>query len=105
MARHSILLIVVLVVLFVWASDRTTTPRVMTGTVAEWQPGKSISVENEQSDRGGLKMTLRDTTYEGDRDAIRRGARVTVWYAMVGERHPVAAKIRVLSEQRLTGPH
>lgn len=51
-----------------------------------------------------MRLALRETTaYEGqgshhalDPAAIKPGVRVRVWYRGVGERHPVADKVRVL---------
>lgn len=45
------------------------------------------------------RITLGETTvYEGDRDAIKLGVRVTVRYRIAGERRPVADTVRVFPE-------
>ena len=72
--------------------------RVITGTVIEWHVAELISVANEQTDPGGVRIALRQTVYERDPRAIKPGIRVTVWYRSVGERRPVADKVRVLPD-------
>jgi len=72
--------------------------RVITGTVIEWQVAELISVANQQTDPGGVRIALRKTVYECDPRAIKPGIRVTVWYRSVGERRPVADKVRVLND-------
>src|SRR5262245_20211029 len=71
--------------------------RTITGTVTEWRPGISISIGNEQTDPR-VEFTLRDTVYEGSTEDLRVGARVTVWYRSVGERHSVVDRVRVISD-------
>lgn len=71
--------------------------RMVTGTVTEWRPGEYLRVSNDGIDPH-FRITLRDTVYEGSRDRIRAGVRVTVWYRSVGERLPVADRVRVLTE-------
>jgi hypothetical protein len=39
---------------------------------------------------------LRNPVYEGDRDDIGSGVRVTVWYRNLGERNLVGDRVRVL---------
>jgi hypothetical protein len=85
------------VVLSLLADRGAATQRVITGTVIEWQVAESISVANEQTDAGGVRLALRETVYEGDAGAIKPGVRVTIWYRSVGERRPVADKVRVLA--------
>jgi hypothetical protein len=94
-------LIVVLVVFVVlWLVDgRGSAVHEVTGNVVEWRAGQSISVVNDQTDPGGVRIDVRATDYDGDRGAIRTGARVTVWYRHVGERSPVALTVRVLDPQ------
>jgi len=70
--------------------------RVIAGTVTEWQVDAFISVACEQTDPAGIRIVLRKTIYEGDPWTVKPGARVTVWYRSVGERRPVADKVRVL---------
>jgi len=72
--------------------------RVITGTVIEWQVAELISVANQQTDPGGVRIALRKTVYECDPRAIKPGIRVTVWYRSVGERRSVADKVRVLND-------
>jgi hypothetical protein len=78
---------------------RGNSMRVITGDVVEWQAGQMISVVNDQTDPGGVRIEARVTEHSGDRDRIKTGVRVTVWYRLVGERYPVATKVRVLDEQ------
>jgi hypothetical protein len=72
---------------------------VVTGTVTEWGAGESIKVVNESTDPQ-FRIRLRDTVYEGDASSIAPGDRATVWYRSVGERLPVAVRVRVLSGVR-----
>jgi hypothetical protein len=91
-------LIVAFVVLSV-LSDSGTTQRVITGTVTELQATEWVSVPNEATDPVGFPIALRETTaYEGTPAAIKRGVRVTVSYRGVGERRPMADKVRVLPD-------
>ena len=69
--------------------------RIVSGIVTEWRAREYIAVANEQTDPC-FKIGLRDTVYEGDTYIIKRGVRVTVWYRYVGERLPVAERVRVL---------
>lgn len=74
------------------------TKMVATGTVVEFKAGESISVINVGMDLHPI--ALRETTaYEGNPAAIKRGARVTVWYRLMDERPPVADKVRVLPDE------
>ena len=98
-------LVVAFVVLSVLIDSGASAQVVVTGTVAEFQAGKWISVVNEQTDPSGFPIALRDTTvYEGRQHsaivpaAIRPGVRVTVWYRSVAERRVVADKVRVLTD-------
>ena len=87
------LLVVAFVVLSMLADRSASTQRVATGTVAEVHAGDWMLV----TDPGmRLPVAFREKTiYEGDPAAIRPGARVTVWYRGVGERRPVAYKVRL----------
>jgi len=99
MRRHSaafIALLIALAVLSLFNDSGTSKVRAITGDVVEWQGGQWISVANEQTDPGGVRINLRAADYDGDRDAIRAGARVTVWYRTVEERYPVAVRMQVL---------
>jgi hypothetical protein len=91
-------LVLGLVALSVWMSTGTT-KRVATGTVVAYRAGESISVVADGIDPHPI--ALRDTTaYEGDRATIKTGARVTIWCRYVGERRPIADKVRVLASTR-----
>lgn len=76
--------------------------QVVSGVVTSVQPREWIAVANESTDPAGFQIVVRgDTQYEGlERErpfeGITRGIRVTVWYRTVGERRPVATKVRVL---------
>jgi hypothetical protein len=78
---------------------------VVTGTVLQFQQSEWISVIRHESDPEGLQIALRNTTvFEDrerdaalDREFIKPGVRVTVWYRFVGERRPVADKVRLLA--------
>ena len=85
-----------------WLFDsRMSAVHVVMGDVVEWQAGELISVANEQTDQRGVRIDVRSSDYDGDRRAIRIGARVTVWYRHVGEGYPVAATVRVLDPRTL----
>jgi hypothetical protein len=91
-----------LVVAFVALSELVDSARaarhVITGTVTEWHGDKLIRVANEQTVPRGIEITLRDTVCDGDPAEITPGVRVTVWYRSVGERRPIADKVRVLHD-------
>jgi hypothetical protein len=91
-------LFVAFMVLSLLADKGAAEQRVITGTIIEWQVAELISVANEQADAGGVRLALRETVYEGDAGAMKPGVRVTVWYRSVGERRPVADKVRVLAD-------
>jgi invasion protein IalB len=91
------LLVVAFVVLSVLADRSASTQRVTTGTVAEMH-GDWMLVTNTGS---RVPVAFREkTVYEGDSAAIKPGVRVTVWYRGMGERRPVASKVRVLDERK-----
>jgi hypothetical protein len=90
--------LVVVIVLWLFDNSRGRTVNVVTGNVVEWQAGQLISVVNDQTDPGGVRIDVRATDYDGDRRAIRTGARVTVWYRHVEQRYPEAVTVRVLDQ-------
>jgi len=90
------LLAVAIVVASILVGDGAASLRVVTGTVAHLQSGESISVVNEQTDPAGVPIALRRGTIYENREALRVGARVTVEFRSVGERRPVADRVRVL---------
>ncbi len=90
-------LLVSLVVAVVVLADRGAAPQLtLTGTVVEIQSGEWLSVRNDQTDETGTRIALRETTAYHPA-ALRPGVRVTVWYKSIGERRPVADKVRVLT--------
>jgi hypothetical protein len=110
--RLSLALLVAFAVLFLAENRSTSGVLVITGDVVEWDPDRSITVANEQTDPRGIRIDVRGvarglkpalydgrdavTDHDGDRDAIRSGARVSVWYQSIGEHFPVAVKVLVL---------
>jgi hypothetical protein len=94
---------VAVALLSVLADSGASKQFVVTGTVAGFQPGMWLLVSNEQV--LSLQVALRETTtYEVqdpygalDSAGIAPGVRVRVWYRLVGERHPVADKVRVVA--------
>lgn len=98
-------LVVAFAVLSMLLDNGAASQRVVTGTVAKFQAREWMSVVNETTDPTGLQIALRNTTVYEDREhddtpnleTIEPGVRVTVWYRSVGERRPVADKVRVLS--------
>jgi len=85
-------LVVAFVVLSMLA-DRTATQQVADGTVAAVYSGDWMLVTSP-----GMRLPVAlhsKTVYEGDPAAIKPGTRVTVWYRGVGERRPVADRVRV----------
>lgn len=92
-----VLAIALVVTVSVWLSSRDRTGlHQFTGSVVDWQEGRSISVARPM-DPVAFQFTLRDTIYDGDPRAIRQGARVTVWYKSVGEQYWLASRVHVLS--------
>jgi hypothetical protein len=93
-------------VLSMLTANGAASQRVLTGTVTQFRPGHTISVMNASTDPCGVQIALRNTAFYDDRgnDArlslatIDTGARVTVWYRSVGERRPIADKVRVLAD-------
>jgi len=94
--RLSLAWLVAFAVLFLAENRSTSGVLVITGDVVDWDPGRSITVANEQTDSRGVRIDVRAADDDGDRDAIRSGARVSVWYQSVGEHFPVAVKVLVL---------
>jgi hypothetical protein len=92
----AIVVLAVFVALPLLDASRASTVRDLTGTVVGSQAGQWISVANEQTDAGGVRIVLPDRAYDGNRGSIKTGARVAVSYRLVGERYPVAVKLRVL---------
>jgi hypothetical protein len=79
--------------------DNGRAPRLeLTGVVTEWRPGELIAVANDQTGPRGVSVVLRDASYHGDPAAIWPGVRVTVHYRSVGERRPVADRVRILED-------
>jgi hypothetical protein len=95
MLRTSAMLLVAFVVISSLADRGANRERVITGTVVEWRADQSIKVVNQASDPRGFQIALRNTIYDGDPAAIRPGVRVTVWFKLVGERAPLAARVQV----------
>lgn len=95
MPRLAIVGFIALVALWSFADSGASRLGVITGTVTEWQAGRSMTVANDQTDPGGVRIALRDTRYDGDPGAVRPGVRVTVSYRFVGERWPVAERVRI----------
>jgi hypothetical protein len=82
-----------------WGVLDGTTHGVVTGTVTEFHPGEWLAVANGATATTGFRITLRESTaYEGSAAAIKPGARVTIWYRNIGERHLVSDRVRVLRE-------
>lgn len=88
------------VTLSMLADTSTHGQQVMTGIVIVWDVDELI-VANGQTDPGGVRIALRDGVYERSPRAIEPGTRVTVWYRNVGERRPVADKVRADGKLRL----
>jgi hypothetical protein len=97
--QRFIALLVALMVLSLFGNTGTGAVRVITGDVVEWHAGQSISVVNDSTDPWGVRFDLRGVDYDGDRGALKRGARVSVSYRYVGERYPVALQVQVLDPQ------
>jgi hypothetical protein len=94
--RYALVLVVAFVALSALADRGAGSQRVATGTVAEVHAGAWMLVANEGM---SLPVALGETTaYEGNPATIKPGIRVTVWYRSVGERRPVADKVRVLRD-------
>jgi hypothetical protein len=80
-------------------ADRHAPQHMVSGTIRESDAGEWLSVATHTTDRKGVPIALRETTvYEGSPAAIKPGARVTIWYRIVGERRFVADRVRVLPD-------
>jgi hypothetical protein len=74
----------------------SSTGQELTGVVVDYRPGESITVANEQTGARGISMVLRDTVFDGlTPAAVKPGLGVAARYRMVGERRPVADRVRV----------
>lgn len=94
--RLSLAILVAFAVFVLFAERGGITVQVLTGNVVDWQPGRSIAVANEQTDPGGVRITLRGADHDEGPGRLNSGTRVSVWYRLVGESYPVAVKLRVL---------
>jgi hypothetical protein len=90
------LVVLLAAALVILASRREAPQQTIEGTVLALDGRASLTVVNEQTDPSGLVLTLRGTRYE--REALQPGVRVKVWYRGIGERRPVASRVRVLAE-------
>ena len=89
--------LVITFVVFSVLAQRRAAPSTVTGTIAEFEAGQWLSLASEGSGRG-FRIALREgTDYEGSSAAIKSGVRVSVSYRSVGERRPVATKVRLLN--------
>jgi hypothetical protein len=88
-------LVVIVALLALVAYMRTAPVYVIEGTVRTYLGPEQLSVVNEQTDPDGARFVLRETRYEGQGPVVA-GARVRVWYRMVGEALPVADRVLVL---------
>lgn len=70
-------------------------PHAISGTVRDWQPGEFISVTRGPYDPVGITFSLRNAVYDDEPRSIRIGSRVTVWYNVVGERRPLASRVKL----------
>jgi hypothetical protein len=100
--RTMMAFVAALVVALVVASaltDRGSVQRALTGTVGEHVAGEWISVANKTTDPRGVQIALRKTTaFESDPALFKPGIRVTVWYRSVGERRPLADRVRLVGD-------
>lgn len=86
-------LIVALIVVLSALAQRRTTSWMSVGTVVGFEPGEWIYLDSMET-----PIALREATAYDDGAAITSGVRVQVWARSVGERRPVAARVRVLPE-------
>ena len=88
-----------LIVLSVFG-DRGATEHDVTGSVAEFQEGRWISLAFETpSGVRPFQINLpQATTYEGHPAAIKPGVRVIIWYRKAPGERAVADRIRVLPD-------
>ena len=96
--RTFVAALIVAVVLLSALVDRGVSPRrEISGWVSEFHAGEWMVVRNV-----GARVPVSlgaSTRYEGNPSAITPGLRVTVWYRMVGERRPVADKVRMIGDE------
>jgi hypothetical protein len=74
-----------------------------TGTVTEFHAGEWLKVAAGPYGTVTInfRISLRKATaYDGDAATIKPGDRVTIWYRNIGERYPVADRVRVLAEPK-----
>src|SRR5687768_7373883 len=70
------------------------------GVITDIEPGEWIRVANDMSDPGGMWISLsKSTRVDGNPNALRRDARVTVLYAYTGG-GAVARRIRIIEDDR-----
>jgi hypothetical protein len=81
-----------------WFSpDYWMKPRSITGSVVDFQAGRSIAVAIRPDDETGIQFTLRNTAFDVEPQYIGKGMRVVVTYRVVGEKNLVASEVRVLN--------
>lgn len=72
--------------------------RQIVGTITDLEPGQWIRIANEQTDPHGFRISLSEnTTVDGDRSAVRRDARVRIFYAHTGGGF-VARRVSILTD-------
>lgn len=74
-------------------------PHQIVGTISDIEPGQWIHIESEMFDFKGLRVWLQDSTeIDGDPRALRRDARVRVYYSSNGGGR-VARSVTILPDE------
>jgi hypothetical protein len=88
-------LAVAFIVISTLADKGVGPPKIAIGVVAGFHEGEWMLVANQ-----GMRLPVafrKKTAYDGDPADIKTGSRVMVWYRGVGERRPVADKVRIIN--------
>lgn len=105
--RQRLGFVVAIIVAIVALSEltvRRVPTRTLSGTLIEYLPNEAIGLGGDALDPNGVRMSLRERTrFEGFPTSeagpvLTPGARVEVSYRTVGERRPVAVRVRRLDD-------
>ena len=95
---RTFVLTVVLLGIILIVEMRPSPSRQWWGIIVDVDPGKWITVANDLGDPGGFKIALTSSTrVDGDPNALRRNAHVTILYASTGG-GAIARHVRILPD-------
>jgi len=96
---HTFLLLIALLVGVGVAQMWPSPANHITGRITAIEPGEWIAIRNDMTDPKGLRIALVESTaLDGDARALGRDVQVRITYAHIGERRPVARRVRVLTD-------